>query len=120
MSTLTVEPFAGRDLYGYDSPSASDTSRDATTHLAVAAVVVLTVVFLVMGVLIRAATGAVAVLGDAVSFLFRLLVGLIAVIVVLAVLLVSKKGGGTNEGPTPTHLPTVKAPTQLLAPGPIR
>jgi hypothetical protein len=119
MSTLTVEPLAGRDLYGYDSPSASDTSRDATTHLAVAAVVVLTVVFLVMGLLIRATTGAVAVLGDAVSFLFRLLVGLIAVIVVLAVLMVSKKGG-TNEGPTPTHPPTVQAPTQLLAPGPVR
>ncbi len=119
MSTLTLEPLAGRDLYGYDSPSASDTSRDATTHLAVAAVVVLTVVFLVMGLLIRAATGAVAVLGDAVSFLFRLLVGLIAVIVILAVLLVSKKGG-TNEAPTPTHPPTVRAPTQLLAPGPVR
>ena len=119
MSTLTLQPLAARDLYGHDAPSASGTSQATTTHLAVAAVIGVAVVVVVLAVLIRAATGAMGIFGEAVGFGVRLVASLVAVIVVLGVLLASRTGEAAH-GPTPTPTPTTKAPTALVAPGSIR
>ena len=119
MSTLTLQPLAARDLYGYDAPRASGTSHAATTHLAVATVIVAAVVVVVLAVLILATTGAMGIFGEALGFVFRLVASLVAVIVVLGVLLASRTGEAAH-GPTPTPTPPTKAPTALVAPGSIR